>query len=226
MRHTLNSGEGPDKSFDTLSREKLYDAATTGHGGALEDLLKKDVLRQTAESGKLSKKVPQRYKPTINEARLAIQKEINEKNLALRAIEPEKLKSQVAGMMYLYKVEIQAKSKGQPVPELNAEYMEKETNALKNSKAFQDMFKDNETIRATRNDAGFGRNSTLYETYNRNVNAVNAQRQAEQRQLQNELRPQHHEQEPVIRRNEEDQVQPQRRRANSFAVPQNDPRQL
>ena len=230
IRQGLNTGDGPDKAFDNLGRRELYDAAISGHGGALEDLIKQDVIKQTAQSGKLPKQMPERYRPTIAETRLAIQKDLAAKNLGQVKRDPEQFKNQIATVMHLYRVEVQAKQKGQPVPTMKADYMETEPAKLKKSEAFQEMFKDDNAIRLTLQNAGKGSISKLYETHEENKAAIQNRQAQQQRELQNEL-PKRHADEPLRKNNNnnmqlDQEEQNQIRRRNSVVIRNNDPRQL
>ena len=140
IRLNLNTGVGPDKFFDTANRKVLYDAATAGHGGALEDLIKKDVLRQTVEEGKLPTEVDERYRPKAADVRDSIRAGF-QKHLKDRTTpDQNQLKHQVAAMMYITKLEKHAAENHLPAPELNAEDMEKNVDKLVASPAFQKMF--------------------------------------------------------------------------------------
>ena len=234
------SDDGPDRflrSTDPKTREKLHDAAKEGHGGALEDLVKADCLRQTAEAGLLPQSVPDRYKPKAEEVREAIKKSIDsKKSIPTEQMTPEhleQLKKQVAAMMYLSKLEQNAAKNGASVPPLDPTEMEKQTSALRSSKAFKDLFRGDELAK-TRQNAAAGRMSNLFTQFNENKTRLDQQaqqrRQLQRQQAQNQHRPmvdEREQPEPVQRPNlqPDGEAQP-RRRANSIHERQNPIHQL
>lgn len=206
VRLELSNGEGPDVFFDNANRKELKDAALSGHGGAMEDLIRKDVLRQTADMGRLPKDCLERYRPTAAESRNAIRKSLaDKKKLPLDQIDQEQLKKQVAGLMYLTKLEKGAAAQGGAVPALDPAEMETQVNTLMGSQAFREMFKDEQAVQRTRECAAAGKVSDLFQDLGQNEARIKQEEQ--QRQLQQQR--QHRQQQQQIQN--QNQPQPNRR---------------
>ena len=125
------------------SLEDLKDLATTGHGGALDDKLKEDILRQTKQSGIIPKNVPKRFLPGEAEIQKALTEEIKSdmKGSIPAWFDRQKdgYMNKVACLMYLKKRQRDAQQ-GVELAPLTHEEMEKNVAALKASNAFQSMF--------------------------------------------------------------------------------------
>ena len=239
-RLALSNGEGPDLFFDNANRKELKDAALSGHGGAMEDLIKKDVLRQTAEMGRLPKECPERYRPTAAEARDAIKKNLaDKKKFPPDRIDQEQMKKQVAGMMYLTKLEKSAAAQGGTCPAPDPQEMQTQVNKLLGSQAFKDLFKDEQTIRRTRENAAAGKLSNLFQDLGQNearIRQEEQQRRLREQQRQQQQQAQNQNQQPNVQEQPNpvqrpniplnEQEQPVRRRANSLHQQPNPERQL
>ena len=101
-RNQLYAKGGADSFFDEASRTILKDAAVAGHGGALEDKLKADLLLQAAVDGVVPE-APARYQPTSAQLRERIQQELASElkvpNNSAFDTEKEITMKKVAGMM-------------------------------------------------------------------------------------------------------------------------------
>ena len=174
--------------FEEANRKVLYDAAIAGHGGALEDKLKEDVLRQAAAEGVLTP-TPERYRPKADQLRDRIKKnldaELKVPNNPVFGAEKETVMKKVAAAMYLTKLEKQAKDNGQGVPVVNPNDMKTNVDTLMRSSAFKMMFEDENTAKNTAELVRDGRMSTVIEQLGNNKAALKEQREQRlQQQIQ------------------------------------------
>ena len=197
-----------DTFFDEANRKVLYDAATSGHGGALDDKLKEDALRQAVAEGVLPP-TPERFRPTAAQLREGIKQnlasELKVPGNPIFGTEKETVMRKVAGAMYLTKLKKNAQDRGEPEPVLNPKEMKQNVDALMKSKAFQNMF---DGINAARNIAELvkdGRMSSVMEILDNNKHILDEQRQ---RQLQQQAQYQQEVQQELNNQ--------QRNRANSL----------
>ena len=141
-RSMLEKCSGVTRFLENTHPADLKDAATAGHGGALEDKLKASVLQQSADNGLIPKELPDRFKPTAPELREKLRADLLREHSRYEAgtfdDSKEHYMKQVAASMYLFKLEKEAK--GMPVPALDAETMEKNVNKLMQSEAFRKLF--------------------------------------------------------------------------------------
>ena len=189
-RKQLNARGGADSFFDEANRTVLKDAAVAGHGGALEDKLKADLLLQAAVEGVVPE-APARYQPISAQLRERIKQELASDlkvpNNSAFDTDKEVTMKKVAGMMYLTKLERKAQTDGTPVPALSHKEMQKNVDTLMKSAAFQKMF---EGPNATRNIAAQvrdGRMTGVFESLNRNKALLEQERQNQPQQRQNQL---------------------------------------
>ena len=210
------------KMLEAEASAQLKDAAAAGHGGALEDKLKADLLLQAAVEGVVPE-APARYQPTSAQLRERIQQELASElkvpNNSAFDTEKEITMKKVAGMMYLTKLERKAQAEGSPVPTLTHKEMQKNVDTLMKSKAFRNMFEGPNAARNVAAQVRDGRMTSVFENLDRNKALLDQQRQKQlqQNQLQhnqNQLQQnaQNQPQQPI------EQQQP-RRRSNSMYVP-------
>ena len=195
------------------SRTILKDAAAAGHGGALEDKLKADLLLQAAVDGVVPE-APARYQPTSTQLRERIKQELASElkvpNNSAFDTEKEITMKKVAGMMYLTKLERKAQTDGTPVPTLTHKEMQKNVDTLMNSKAFRNMFEGPNAVRDVAAQVRDGRMTTVFEKLNRNKAILDQERQNQAPQRRNQLQ----------QNEEQAEQQNQRlRRNNSMNIP-------
>ena len=189
-RNQLYAQGGADSFFDEASRTILKDAAVAGHGGALEDKLKADLLLQAAVDGVVPE-APARYQPTSAQLRERIKQELASElkvpNNSAFDTEKEITMKKVAGMMYLTKLERKAQTDGTPVPTLTHKEMQKNVDTLMNSKAFRNMFEGPNAVRDVAAQVRDGRMTTVFEKLNRNKAILDQERQNQAPQRRNQL---------------------------------------
>lgn len=212
-RNQLYAQGGADSFFDEASRTILKDAAVAGHGGALEDKLKADLLLQAAVDGVVPE-APARYQPTSAQLRERIKQELASElkvpNNSAFDTEKEITMKKVAGMMYLTKLERKAQTDGTPVPTLTHKEMQKNVDTLMNSKAFRNMFEGPNAVRDVAAQVRDGRMTTVFEKLNRNKAILDQERQNQAPQRRNQLQ----------QNEEQAEQQNQRlRRNNSMNIP-------
>ena len=185
IRGQLFSQGTVDTFFDEANRRVLYDAATSGHGGALDDKLKEDALRQAVADGVLPP-TPARFRPTSPQLRERLKEnlasELKVENNPIFDAEKETAMKKVASAMYLTKLEKQARDNGLVNPVVNPEDMKTNVNTLMNSKAFKMMFDGANAARDTVKMIKDGRMASAFEVLNNNKAALQAQRQRQQEQ--------------------------------------------
>lgn len=190
-RQGLNKG-GPDDFFDHADREKLKKAAGSGHGGAMDDMLRDHIIQKTVQDGALPD-VPKRWMPTNIQLRDALKKNLAQElktplnpNLAQNK---EITMKKVASMMFLTKLE---KEGGK----LDPTEMQRSVDALMNSQSFKNMFAQENATRQVTQLVTQGR---MYEVFQRfatqggNPQQIRQQPapqiQAQHQPIQNNLNP-------------------------------------
>ena len=129
----------------------LIKAATSGHGGALDDKFREYVTTKTAQEGVVPDKVPKRFKPSASQMLERLQADLkkDQGRYAMPqydAMKPEYMKK-IACAMYCKKLQHDAYQNGGS-PELDPEKMNRTVNKLMNSAAYQAMFQQpNSTYR-------------------------------------------------------------------------------
>lgn len=190
IRGQIYSKGTADTFFDEANRKVLYDAATSGHGGALDEKLKEDALRQAVAEGVLPP-TPERFRPTVAQLRKGLQENlISEQKVAKSPIfdvEKETAMKRVACAMYLTKLEKSAKDKNEPLPALNPAEMKKNVETLTNAKAFQMMFDGSAAARHTVSLVAKNQMAEVFQILDNNKTILDQQRQQQrQQELQNE----------------------------------------
>lgn len=227
IRGQLYSQGTADTFFDEANRRVLYDAATSGHGGALDDKLKQDALRQAVAGGVLPP-TPERFRPTAAQLREGLKEnlasELKVENNPIFDVEKETAMKKVASAMYLTKLEKQARDRGEASPTLNPEDMKRNVDTLMKSKAFQKMFDGAEAAKHTVSLAAKNQMAEAFQVLDNNKRILEQQRQQQrqQQQLQQEA-PQRQransmqqERNQPVRNEAQNREEPQRQRANSF----------
>ena len=229
-RNQLYAQGGADSFFDEASRTILKDAAAAGHGGALEDKLKADLLLQAAVEGVVPE-APARYQPTSAQLRERIQQELASElkvpNNSAFDTEKEITMKKVAGMMYLTKLERKAQTDGTPVPTLTHKEMQKNVDTLMKSAAFRKMFEGPNAARNVAAQVRDGRMTSVFENLDRNKALLDQQRQNQLQHNQNQLQQnqnQLQQNQNQLQQNAQNQPQQpieqqQPRRSNSMYVP-------
>lgn len=208
----------------------LRDAATAGHGGALEDKLKAEVVKQTLETGKLPAGLPDRHLPSAadlqEEFRNKLIKDNREGSSELADINKPDYMRRIACSMYLFKLQKESQRNGTK-PNLDPELMERNVSKLMGSQAFKNMFRNPGSAYSIASKIGAKRMSDVFTRYAENQGRFELeghqpvlQNQPVQNQRQNQQNANEAEQaEPQANRNNR---QPQRRnRANSVQINQN-----
>ena len=225
-RNQLYAQGGADSFFDEASRTILKDAAAAGHGGALEDKLKADLLLQAAVEGVVPE-APARYQPTSAQLRERIKQELASElkvpNNSAFDTEKEITMKKVAGMMYLTKLERKAQAEGSPVPTLTHKEMQKNVDTLMKSAAFRKMFEGPNAARNVAAQVRDGRMTSVFENLDRNKALLDQQRQnqLQQNQLQHNQNQLQQNQNQLQQNAQNQPQQPieQPRRSNSMYVP-------
>lgn len=148
------------------SRDLLKDAATSGHGGALEDQFKGHVGIEIIKNGGTSAQFDERYCPAPKETLATVKKDLKEygkKDTAWINANQDLIKTKVATAMYLMKENMtQPDKKGDF--EVDYKLMHKNVNILKNSKQFDRMLQRTSLQGAV--DAVNSGNFTIFEKFN------------------------------------------------------------
>lgn len=141
---SLNASENVKSFLEDSEPEVLREAATDGHGGALEDKMRTSAVEDLAANGTLPNTLPRRYQPTASAA-------FKEMKANLKYLSTHRganyfdwnkniVMTKVAAMMYLTKVNMQKGSDASKQAKMDPEKMAREINVLKNSKEFKSLF--------------------------------------------------------------------------------------
>ena len=233
-RSMLEKCSGVTRFLENTHPADLKDAATAGHGGALEDKLKASDLQQSADNGLIPKELPDRFKPTAPELREKLRADLLREHSRYEAgsfdASKEHYMKQVAASMYLFKLEKEAK--GMPVPALDAETMEKNVNKLMQSEAFRKLFAQPGATHRIAGQVADKRMSDVFTQFANNQGRFELeghqpvlQNQPIQNQQQQQINNGNNQ--PVREgQNPQQEVPQQRQRAHSVALRQDRQRQL
>ena len=177
IRTSLNKG-GTDDFFENANRKVLKDSATSGHGGALEDKLKEDLLRQAVQSGSVPE-APARYLPESwklrDEFKKSLASDLKDAHHPHFSQSKDVTMRKMAGLMYLSKLEREG-------GKLDPAEMKKTVDVLVKSNAFKQMF---QAANAPRELAQLAVNGKISEVWTRFANhGGQLQQQHNQPQLQ------------------------------------------
>lgn len=121
------------------------DAATNGHGGALEDKLKEHIMKQSVKDGAIPDGLPDRLKPGAadmqEQLRLQLGNDARNDSVQLANLNKQTYMKRIACSMYLFKLQKESQKTGVS-PVLDKAVMDRNVNKLMNSQAFQSMFQN------------------------------------------------------------------------------------
>ena len=143
MREELANCSAVTDFLENADERLLMDAATSGHGGALEDKVKDHIMKQSVADGSIPEKLPDRLKPSAADLQESIRTQlaadVRDRSPQYLEIFKQDYMRKVACSMYLAKLQRESQSSGVS-PVLDKAVMDRNVNKLMNSEAFQNMF--------------------------------------------------------------------------------------